>query len=908
MRRVERMTSEEFQRLRGAFDDLQSLPEAERAQALADLARRDSEMARELERLFAAQARSTSFLDRSAVASFGDASDWERPAHSRAGEQIGAYRLEEELGRGGMGVVYRAVRADGSFEKRVALKILRNDRIDNLFLNRFHQERRILAQLSHPHIASILDAGVTSDGDPWFAMDFVDGMPVTTYCATHPLTLARKLDLFLQICSAVQHAHRNLTVHCDLKPGNILVTGAGVVKLLDFGIARLIQPFPEQPQATLTVVILTPEYTSPEQIRHEPVTTAADIFALGILLYEMVSGTHPFVGHGRLPHEVMRSICDDDPPPPSSVTRQDARQIRGEVDTIALTALRKQPSWRYASVEQLADDVARYQRGWPVLARGNSLTYRLGKFVRRQWLPLTATAAVIVLLIAGIMVTTQEAQVADRARHAADQARIQAERERASADRQRHLAEQAEHLATDQRALADLRAKEAESERRKEQERYRELRTLSSSVLFDLYDGVRDLAGSTTARKLIVSKVQHQLELLNAAGTSDIGLQRDLAASYERMGELGVDPRHPDKKDAGAAVDAYQRAVELRQTIARSAGVPADRRDLALSLTRLADGEFISGDAKQAVALYQKAREQAHALAVERPADASMARALGTVDERLCIVLLTSGSAAAIDACREGIATLKPLAANSPDDVGIQRVMASIQASYANALRMAGKPQDAAAQAVLAVESLRRLETLAPSNAEYRRMSSTAESILAGSLASQGDKAASLEAFQRSIRSMEIAIEIDPSDLGSPLRLAVTLLAFSRRLAQGPEKERAHDAAQEALRLLEQTAEKPGAGPVEWNEYSNALLQVDWPDLRKPERALPLAESAVSATNRRNPFFLDTLAWAYFRTGNAPKAAATERDALSLLPANAKGGLHDELARGLSTFLGGPNP
>ena len=296
----------------------------------------------------------------------------------------------------------------------------------------------------------------------------------------------------------------------------------------------------------------------------------------------------------------------------------------------------------------------------------------------------------------------------------------------------------------------------------------------------------------------------------------------------------------------------------------------------------------------------------AQSLRRSQPEDASMTRALGTVEERLCIVLLAAGNnAGAMESCRDGIATLSPLAQTLPDDVEVQRLIATTEASYANALRLSGKPQDAATQARLALESLQKLQSLAPSNAEYRRLSSSTETILAGCLAANGDIPASLDAFGRSIRSMEIAVEIDPSDLSSPLRLAGTLLAFSRRLAQGTEKARAHDAAQQALRLLEQTSQKPGAGAVEWNEYADALLKVDWPDLQRPDKALQLAGNAVASTKRGNPFFLDTLAWAYFRTGNAPKAVETERDALRLLPADAKGGLHDELAHGLESFLGG---
>jgi tetratricopeptide (TPR) repeat protein len=282
-----------------------------------------------------------------------------------------------------------------------------------------------------------------------------------------------------------------------------------------------------------------------------------------------------------------------------------------------------------------------------------------------------------------------------------------------------------------------------------------------------------------------------------------------------------------------------------------------------------------------------------------------MARALGTVDERRCIILLASGNnAAALESCQEGISILTPIARQAPDDVNIQRLIANNEGSYANALRLSKQPQEAEKHARLSLASLQHLEQLAPNNAEYRRLASSAESILALSLASSGNMPASFDAFRRAVQSMQIAMEIDPNDLGSALRLSVTLMSFSARLAATGNKEGAHDAAKEALQLLQQTAEKPGAGAVEWNEYADALLKVEWPELRQWPKALKLAQDAVSATARKNPFFLDTLAWAWFRNGEPSKAVDVEREALALLPPNSTGGLHDELAGALKTFLG----
>jgi tetratricopeptide (TPR) repeat protein len=530
----------------------------------------------------------------------------------------------------------------------------------------------------------------------------------------------------------------------------------------------------------------------------------------------------------------------------------------------------------------------------------------LRKFARRQWLPLTAATLLIFLLLAGILSTKRQARIADEARQAAERLRAQAEQERAKADRERIAAEQAGRIAAEQQSLAEMRTKEVEMERQRERERYREVRALASSVLFDLYDGIRDLAGSTTARRLIVAKAQQQLELLSADSASDIGVQRDLAAAYERMGELRVDPHRPNKEDAAAALDAYRRAVELRQKIAGRAGaVPADRRDVALSMAKLGDGQYYAADVKQALVSYQQAWELAQSLLRADPGDVSLRRAVAQVGERRCFGLLASGNtAAALETCREAIATSSLLARTLPDDVEVQRIVAGNEGSYANALRLSQKPREAAVEAERALEALHRLEALAPNNAEYRRLASSAEAILASSLAAAGDSEGSTQAFRRAVEATEIAIEIDPSDLGSPLRLAVMLLNFSHKMAAGNDRTGAHDAYREALQLLAKTAEKPEAGPIEWNEYADALLKADWPDLQQPAKALSLAQKAAASTSRKNPFILDTLAWAYFRSGDAPKAVRAEQEAIHLLPAGAAGGLHDELDRGLKTFLG----
>jgi serine/threonine protein kinase len=303
-----------------------------------------------------------------------------------APSRIGPYVIDHVLGRGGMGSVYLASREGPEFAPRVALKVMRNglDQ-DRVLLRRFTEERQILATLEHPGVARLLEGGVTSDGHPWFAMEYVDGMPLNRYVEAHELTLNEKLGLFLQIVDAVSYAHRNLIVHRDLKPSNILVTADGHIKLLDFGIAKLLSPSvaADAPITRTGFQPFTPEYASPEQVLGEPVTTAADVYALGVVLYELLTGERPLLLARSNPADWARIVREAAPKPPSAVV-PDGRALRGDLDTIVLMALRREPDRRYASVDRLGEDVRRHLDERPVLARADSKLYRTRKFIRRQ--------------------------------------------------------------------------------------------------------------------------------------------------------------------------------------------------------------------------------------------------------------------------------------------------------------------------------------------------------------------------------------------------------------------------------------------------------------------------------------------------------------------------------------------
>ncbi len=329
------------------------------------------------------------------------------------GRHIGPYHLVELLDRGGMGSVYRAERDD--FHKQVALKLIRRGLDgDAELVQRFENERQILAQLDHPHIARLLDGGATDEQIPYFVMELVSGQPLDTYCKTQRLSVDERLKIFRKVCAAVHFAHQNLVIHRDLKPGNILIGDDGQPKLLDFGIAKLLDDSrAAQPVATETGHgLMTPRYASPEQIRHQSLTTASDIYSLGVLLYELLTGVDPYNAETRRPDEISRAICEEEPARPSTAVKRrldqatpQARRLRrrlsGDLDCIILKAMRKEPGQRYGSAEEMSRDIERHLEGLPVGAQLGTLSYRASKFVRRHWVPLVVATAFLVM-VAGL--------------------------------------------------------------------------------------------------------------------------------------------------------------------------------------------------------------------------------------------------------------------------------------------------------------------------------------------------------------------------------------------------------------------------------------------------------------------------------------------------------------------------
>jgi eukaryotic-like serine/threonine-protein kinase len=471
-----------WQAVEEVFTNVVDLPEDEQASSLSRLCGDRSELRTEVESLLSAHRRTGSFME-------------------PIPERVGPYRLLDEIARGGMGVVFRARRADGQFEHHVAVKILRHTGSSSLY-KRFVDERQILANLSHPNIARLLDGGITPSGASYIVMEFVDGVPIGEYCRHRPIL--DRLALFRAVCAAVHYAHQHLVVHRDLKPANILVGPDGSPKLLDFGIARILAP--DRPSDQTTVLpAMTPDYASPEQIRGARISTASDIYALGVLLHELMTGRRPYTLTGRTYDEIIQIVCEQKHERPSTGSK--------DVDAIVARAMRPDPSDRYASAEALSADIDRYLRRLPVDARRGAAWYGFSKFVMRRWPAVAAVTLAFVVLGSALAMTVRQSRLAEA--------------------------------------------------------RFQDVRRLANAVMFELHDSVAALPGSTAARKLIVAQGLDHLDRLSKDSAGDGRLQRELAAGYIRLGDVQGFQSQANLGDARGAIESYRKAYALMDALSK---------------------------------------------------------------------------------------------------------------------------------------------------------------------------------------------------------------------------------------------------------------------------------------------------------------------------------------------------
>jgi tetratricopeptide (TPR) repeat protein len=535
------MTVGQWQRLEAVYQLAMDADPADRDRVVAAACAGDAELLEEVKKLLDQTADAAGFLEAPAfeqmTTSVGVMTDVAAASQtdSLLGAMAGPYRIEAEVGRGGMGTVYRAVRDDGSYMQEVALKVVKRGFDSPDLLERFRRERQILAMVSHPNIARILDGGTTSDGRPYYAMEFVAGEPLTSYCHQRKLSLDQRLCLFLDVCSAVAHAHQNLIIHRDIKPANIMVTHSGTVKLLDFGIAKIF--FEDMPDVGQTIAsggpaLLTPNYAAPEQVRGERVTTATDIYALGLILYELLTGKRAQQVTNSSPGELARAVCEAQPTRPeiaaatSELAIKPASALRGDLETVLLKSLQKDPARRYATVNQFAEDLERYRSGRTVTARPDSAWYRASMFVRRNKLAVVAAAVVALSLVTGFGVALWQERIAR------------------------------EHFAA--------------------------VRSLAKSLINEINPAIMDVPGTTKARLLIVQRSVDYLDRLTASAGRDPVILQEAAEAYESVAALQGNRNKSNLGDYAGAMVSYRKALAIRDRIEQIAPSDENKRWIAM--------------------------------------------------------------------------------------------------------------------------------------------------------------------------------------------------------------------------------------------------------------------------------------------------------------------------------------
>ncbi len=569
-------TTDRWSEVRQLFHELAELPEPARDAYLAAATVSD-DVRDEVRSLLQWHSGDSGFLE-TPVAPAG--------APSLVGTVLGPWRITGVLGRGGMGVVYQAVRADAAFEREVALKVVAPAAPSAAVLERFQRERETLARLDHPSIARLLDGGATPSGQPYFVMELVQGVPVDEYCDEHRLSVGRRLGVFLAICRAVQYAHQNLIVHRDLKPANILVLPDGTPKLLDFGVAKLLWrdgAATDERSALASTLAFTPDYASPEQLAGEPVTAASDVYALGVLLHVLLAGVPPYRLAPGPRATLVASLTTTQTRPASHLARDAggdvharrrlpspaalSRRLAGDLDAIIAKATARDPERRYQTVDALARDIERHREYRPVQARPWSAAYVSRRFAERHAISIAMVLAALLVAAGGVGIVVQQATLARQAGARAEQ-------------------------------------------------RFDQLRALTRVFMFDVHDAIVNVPGTTDARALMVRTGVQYLQQLAADAGHDPSLRRELAASFVKMGDAQGHPTSPNIGDSAGARESYLRGIALAEALVRSDPRDLDAaRTLALAHRRLADVLAWMGDRADALGHAETSARQFAAIA-----------------------------------------------------------------------------------------------------------------------------------------------------------------------------------------------------------------------------------------------------------------------------------------------------
>jgi eukaryotic-like serine/threonine-protein kinase len=743
----EGVTPARWQQVKNLLAQALEVSPSDRPAFLASICAGDSALRSEIESLLEAGDRAAQgFLENPAVVDLGGISA--EPRGSWIGRRIGPYQILQQIGVGGMGEVYSAFRADDQYRKEVAIKLVRGGWDSQAVIARFKNERQFLASLDHANIARLLDGGTTEDGVPYFVMDLIEGRPITEYCERHQLPTSGRLRLFLEVCSAVQYAHQRLIIHRDIKPGNILVTEEGIPKLLDFGIAKMVDantvPATAEPTATLFRA-LTPGYASPEQVNGEVITTASDVFSLGVVLYELLTGRNPYCRSDSTPQQVARAVCEEEPAKPSTAVRRSAqadlrykrqasgvliapeklsKTLRGDLDNIILMALRKEPQRRYASVEQFATDIRRHLDNLPVIARKDTAKYRASKFFARHKTGVIAATLVVLTLLIALAVTLHEARIA----------RLQ-------------------------RARAEAR--------------FNDVRKLANSFMFDFDKAIENIPGTTHAREMLIKTALQYLDSLARESRGDPSLQDELASAYENVGDIQGALMQQNVGNTSGALESHRKALAIRQSlVAADRGNRAARRKLAIAYGAI--GTLLGQENDFAGALENDGKATAiyEALSADNPSDPGGIWDRAEIHMQTAFHLSLKGDfAAAVDQHRQAIAMFKTLAAAKPNDQGVKLDLAHAYRLASFALRKTGDNKGALELIQEGIPISQRIVQDAPNNVRAKLDLAYGYLQLATIEESMGDLQGALESWLKAHEIGEAANKADPNDTRAKLLL-----------------------------------------------------------------------------------------------------------------------------------------
>jgi tetratricopeptide (TPR) repeat protein/tRNA A-37 threonylcarbamoyl transferase component Bud32 len=780
---------------------------AEREQFLRERCAEDESLCREVEALLAAHDKTARFIE-TPLATLENEFFADEDSDRLIGQVIGQYEIVKRIGSGGMGAVYLARRADRQYEQNVAIKLIKRGMDTEAMLRRFRNERQILAGFDHPNIARLLDGNTTADGLPYFVMEYVEGLPIDAYCDAQALDVTRRLQLFRQVCAAVSYAHRHAVIHRDLKPSNILVRSDGVPKLLDFGIARILQSG-DAPEAAATMLeqrAITPEYASPEHLRGDPVTTASDVYSLGVVLYRLLTGQRPYGMKGRSAEDMARTVGQTEPQRPSAVVdAPSVRRLRGDLDNIVLMALRQEPERRYATVDQFADDIRRHLEALPVQARADTLAYRAGKFIRRNTAVSVAAALVVLSLVGGIVMTSWQA-----------------------------------HRARTQETIAI--AEKARAERR-----FQEVRQLARSVIFDYHDAIENLSGATAVRERLVKDGLAYLDRLASEASGDPELQRELAAAYDRVGDVRGE-RHSAAHlgDFAGAMDSYVKALRIREALVAAApGDPQNRRDLAGSYHKIGAQLVDTSEGARGLEYLQKELAILEQLAAEQPGDSDIRQDLGAAYNAHGLAQESLGNlAGALESHRQALAVREALVEADPGNQKLRRSVVISDINLGRALALSGDFHGGLASNHKALVICEALVAENPSSADFRR-------LLANTWQNDGDYREMLDDVDGALQSFRKKLTLDEQSLtADPLNaVARADISYSyERLAALLAKSGNHAGALSYFRKALAEHEKLDAessGDLSLKTYAiMARGGIAWMQALLGESAAALAESS----------------------------------------------------------------